>query len=253
MVTNKSSAEKGLGPVTEAGASGVAGAAGAVGSAAKKGWVGQLDSDQFSLKESVGGARGVIESLAPALVFIVAYVMTHELAWPLILSSGLAIIFLVARLVQRQPLTQALAGVFGVAIGVIWAAASGKAENYFAWGLVTNGFFFLVFLVSMLIRKPAVSVIVTLFQSLEAGQQPPLEGLAAKRANTATWLWAGVFGLRLALQLPLYLTGNVVWLGVVKLVGGLPLFAFAGWLTWVLLRGVLPKPLPQEQKVAQDE
>ena len=35
--------------------------------------------------------------------------------------------------------------------------------------------------------------------------------------------------------------GNVVGLGVLKLVMGLPLFAVAGWVTWILLRKIVPK------------
>lgn len=211
----------------------------------KKGWVGQLDQSTFSLDEAVGGWRGAMESLAPGLVFIVAYVVTHELAWPLGLSAGLALLFTIARLLQRQPLTQAFAGAIGVAIGVVWAAASGKAENYFAWGLVTNGFFFLVFLVSLIVRKPAVGLIVDWVRNLE-GKEQETTPLAKKRTMWATWVWVAVFGIRLSLQMPLYLAGNVVALGVVKLIGGLPLFALGGWFTWVLLRGMFADPQPSK-------
>ena len=209
----------------------------------KKGWVGQLDQSTFSLDEAVGGWRGATESLAPGLVFIVAYVITHDLAWPLGLSAGLALVFTVTRLLQRQPLTQAFAGAIGVAIGVVWAAASGKAENYFAWGLVTNGFFFLVFLGSLIARRPAVGLIVALVKTLE-GREDESAPLAKKRFMWATWVWVAVFGIRLALQVPLYFAGNVVALGVVKLIGGLHLFALGGWFTWVLLRGMFADSQP---------
>ena len=250
---------------------------------ANKGWVGQLGENQFSLGEAVGGWRGVAESLLPGLVFIVAYVFTHELFWPLLLSAGLTLVFTIVRLVQKQPLTQAFAGAIGVGIGVLWAGASGKAENYFAWGLVTNGFFFSIFLGSLLLRRPAVGLIINWVQGLEtalsetdeetrdpaASPTGPTAGPTAPRTGQehdaedslkgeteahvprvnhalhpasqvvwATWVWVAVFGIRLALQLPLYLTGNVVWLGVVKLAGGLPLFALGGWFTWILLRSM---------------
>jgi hypothetical protein len=42
--------------------------------------------------------------------------------------------------------------------------------------------------------------------------------------------------LRLVIQLPLYLAGAVVALGVAKVALGLPLFAVAVWLSWLLLR-----------------
>jgi len=53
----------------------------------------------------------------------------------------------------------------------------------------------------------------------------------------ATWLWAGLFALRLLVQLPLYLAGAVVALGVARTAMGLPLFALGLWLTWLLVRG----------------
>jgi hypothetical protein len=51
-----------------------------------------------------------------------------------------------------------------------------------------------------------------------------------------TWIWVGVFGLRLAVQLPMYIAGAVVALGVAKVAMGLPLFAVGMWLSWLVLR-----------------
>ena len=52
----------------------------------------------------------------------------------------------------------------------------------------------------------------------------------------ASLLWAALFGLRLAVQLPLYLAGAVVALGVARTAMGLPLFALGLWLTYRLVR-----------------
>ena len=60
----------------------------------------------------------------------------------------------------------------------------------------------------------------------------------------ASWLWAALFGLRLLVQLPLYLAGTVVVLGVVKTAMGLPLFGIGLWLTWLLVRRHrMPQPV----------
>ncbi len=211
-------------------------------STGKVSWAQQLDSSSFSIQESIGGWRGAMESLLPGLVFVVAYVATRDLYWPLILSGGLAGVFVVARLIQRSTLTQAFAGMFGVLIGVVWAALSGKAENYFAWGLITNAVFLLAMLISLLARRPAVSLIVQSAVGLPAGwRDAPGAALFLKRSAAATWVWVAVFAIRLAVQAPLYFGGHVAWLGILKLVLGLPLFAVAGWLNWVLLRGVMPQ------------
>ena len=57
-----------------------------------------------------------------------------------------------------------------------------------------------------------------------------------RRYDAATWLWVGLFGARLAVQVPLYLDGSVGWLGTARLVMGIPLWALVLWLTWVLVR-----------------
>jgi hypothetical protein len=51
----------------------------------------------------------------------------------------------------------------------------------------------------------------------------------------ATWVWVVLFSLRLAVQLPLYLAGEVVALGVARTAMGLPLFALGLWITWRLV------------------
>ena len=45
----------------------------------------------------------------------------------------------------------------------------------------------------------------------------------------------GVFLLRLAVQLPLYLAGALLALGVAKTAMGLPIFLVAIWLTYLVL------------------
>lgn len=133
-------------------------------------------------------------------------------------------------------------------IGVVWAALSGRAENYFAWGMITNLAFAAVFVVSILMRRSAVGLIVQMVYGLPPGWKKTVDGtILAKRSAQASWVWVGVFGLRLAAQVPLYYAGQIVALGTVKLVLGLPLFALAGWLTWVLLRGVIPAVVAEQR------
>ncbi|WP_099331949.1 DUF3159 domain-containing protein [Actinomyces minihominis] len=205
------------------------------------GWVKQLDREEFSVVDSIGGWRGAVESLAPGLIFVVAYVASRDLFWPLVLSGGLAAVFVVIRLFQRSSLSQAFAGMFGVLIGVVWAALSGQAENYFAWGLITNAAFLVAMLISLIVRRPALLLLMEFAIGLPADwKSAEWAPLLRKRATYATWVWVLVFGLRLGVQAPLYFGGQVVGLGVLKLVMGLPLFAVAGWLTWVLLRGFAP-------------
>lgn len=211
-----------------------------------------LAQDDFSVAAAVGGTRGLVESGLPALVFVVVFVLTRELVPALVAAAGLAVLAVVVRLVQRTPPTQAFSGLLGVAIGVLWAWRTGEAEDYFAWGIWVNVLWFVGVLVSVLVGWPAVGVVVSLLRGepMTWRTGPEHAGLR-RRYRWATWLWVGVFGARLAVQVPLYLQGTeaVGWLGTARLVMGVPLFALGLWLTWLLVaspaaRAAHPGPRP---------
>lgn len=220
-----------------------------------------IGADEFSFGEAIGGVRGAVESVAPGLVFVVVFVAAGQRLTPaLVASAATALVAVVARLAQRSPLTQALSGVLGVGIGVLWAWRSGRAEDYFAWGLLTNVAYLLAFVVSVLVRWPLVGVVVGLFRSDgPMSSQGSWAGAVAWRADPelrrryalATWLWAGMFALRLVVQVPLYLAGEVAWLGTAKLVMGVPLTALVLWLSWILVRGsTAARPAPPPSRPA---
>ncbi|MDX5398265.1 MAG: DUF3159 domain-containing protein [Actinomycetes bacterium] len=195
--------------------------------------VGQLVAEEFDFMEAVGGVRGLIESIAPGLVFVVVFLTTRDLAPALASSASLAVLAVVVRLVQRTPLTQAFSGLLGVAISVVWAWQTGEAANFFQWGLWVNAAYLLGTVVSVLVRWPLVGIIVAVIRSEWDGwRSSPMYG----RYVLATWLWAGLFAARLLVQVPLLLDDNVGWLGTAKLLMGVPLFAVVIWLTWLMVR-----------------
>ena len=200
-------------------------------------WMSQATSDDFSWSDALGGTRGVIEATAPGLVFVVVYVATRALVPTLIAALCVALLACVIRLVQRQGLQQALSGLFGVAIGVIFAAATGRGENYFAWGIVTNIAMALVFAVSVLLRRGLVAQFYGPLTGLPKGwQSDPTYADLRRSCSLLTWMWAGIFALRVLVQAPLWLGGQVAALGVAKLILGLPLFGLGTWATWWGLR-----------------
>lgn len=214
--------------------------------AAPAGGVRSLVGEDFSLAESIGGLRGVLESIAPGAVFVAVFIGTGTLRAPLVASLAVAAVLVVARLVGGTPVTQAVGGLFGVAIGVIWAWRSGQAEDFFAFGLWTNAAYALALLVSVLVRWPLVGVVVALLrQEGMTWRTDPAQRGRRRRYAAATWLWIGLFLLRLAVQLPLYLSAEVAWLGTARLVMGVPMWALTLWGTWVLVREpAAPGPRP---------
>ncbi|MFD1507723.1 DUF3159 domain-containing protein [Georgenia yuyongxinii] len=197
----------------------------------------QILGEEFDLKEAVGGPRGLVEAVAPGLVFVVVYIATGALVPPLVASLAVAVLAMVLRLVQRTPLTQAAGGLAGVVIGVVWAWRSGEAEDYFALGLWTNAAYAAGLVVSLLARWPIVGVVVSLLKGEDFSWRtdPALAG-RRRRYVLATWLWIAMFLVRLAVQVPLYLDSSVAWLGTARIVMGVPLWGLTLWATWVLVR-----------------
>src|SRR5690606_13745891 len=160
----------------------------------------QLAGQDFSLAEAIGGVRGLVESVAPGLVFVVVYLVSgQELVPPLVASLAVALVLVVARLVGGTPVTQALGGVVGVVIGVVWAWRSGQAQDYFAFGLWTNAVYAAALLVSVVVRWPVVGIVVALLrQEGFSWRTDPALRPRLRRYTAATWLWIGLFVARLA-------------------------------------------------------
>ena len=197
-----------------------------------------VTGDDFSFAEAIGGVRGLVESTAPGLVFVVVFVLTRELTPALIASLAVAVAAVVVRLVQRTPVTQAFSGMLGIVIGVVWAWWSGRAQDFFAGGLLANAGYLTAMVVSIVVRWPAVGVVVGLLRGEDTGwRTDPARAPERRRFVWATWVLAAVFALRLAVQVPLYLAGEeaVAALGTAKLAMGVPLFAVGLWVTWLLV------------------
>jgi len=189
------------------------------------------------LAEAVGGPLGLIESALPAVAYVVAYTASgKDTTVAGSVAVALVVVLTVVRLVRRESPRQAVAGLVGVVFAAFIAAKSGKAENYFLPGLLLNVGYGAAFLISIAVRWPLVGVIVGQLDGEHQGwRDDPRRYRVFARAS---WMWAGLFAFRLAVQLPLYLASAVVALGVARTEMGLPLFGLGIWLTWLLVRRV---------------
>ncbi len=188
-----------------------------------------------SLAEAVGGPRGLVEASLPAMAFVIAYTVSgSDTNTAAAVAVALAIVLAAVRLVQRESPAQAVSGLVGVGFAAFIAARSGKAENFFLPGLLVNVAYAAAFVVSIAIRRPLVGLVVGRLEGQDAAAaRDPLRRRAYTRAS---WLWAGLFLARLAVQLPLYAAGAVVALGIARTAMGLPLIALGLWLTYLLVR-----------------
>ena len=203
-----------------------------------------LGGDSFSVHEAIGGWRGFLESSAPGVAFVVGYLVWGGFRLPVIAAVAVMAVLVVARLIQRTPPTQALSGAVGVAIGAIWAWRSGDAGGYFVPGLWLNAAYLAGILLSMAVGWPVVGIVMGLLRGEGTGWRANAQ--ERRRFQLASAVLAAMFALRLAVQVPLLLAGQLAALGTVKLAMGLPLFALTLWGVWLLARGAARTPAPQD-------
>jgi hypothetical protein len=196
-----------------------------------------------TLADALGGPLGLLESSLPGVAYVVSYAASgSQTTLSAAISVVFALVLAVARLIRRESPQHALRGLVGVAFAAFIAARSGRAENFYLPGLLLNAAYASAFLVSIAVRRPLVGVIVAQLDG-EAGQWRS-DRRRVRAFTRATWLWAGLFLVRLLVQLPLYLAHAVVELGIARTAMGLPLFALGLWLTWRLVKRTAPPAEP---------
>ena len=189
-----------------------------------------------SLFSAVGGVRGVIESTAPGFIFLAVFTVTGELFPSVVAPVAIALVILFARLIQRLPVMPAVSGGIGIALSAGFALWTGRAEDNFVGGFFINTISLTVMLGSIAIRRPLIGLITNLL----AADNPLKDSPTVRRAAyLATVAWAGFFGARLAVQVPLYFAGATAALAATKLLMGVPLYAAMLWVTWLMMRSAL--------------
>lgn len=189
-----------------------------------------------SLLTAVGGVRGLIESILPGFGFLVVYTLTQQLLPAVLAPLLVALVFVAARVLTRSLVTPALAGLVGIGVSAALALLTGRPEDNFVPGLIINAVSVLFLFVTLLVRWPAIGIIVGLLTNEVTEWR---EDRAKRRVLTvATWLWVALFSARLLVQAPLYFAGQTEALAAAKLIMGVPLYAALLWVTWLLVRSV---------------
>ncbi|WP_088283096.1 DUF3159 domain-containing protein [Kineosporia sp. A_224] len=204
--------------------------------AGQKAGLAQTMQEQFSFEKAFGGVRGVLESVVPVTVFSVVYGVTREVTPSAVAAVVPAVGLALWRLVAREPVTQAIGGLLGVGLGAFIAVRTGQAQTFFLPSIIKNAAWAAGFLVSILVRWPAIGLLLGFM--LGEGSHWRTVPARMRAYVLATWLWFGLFAVRLAVQVPLYLADKPATLGVVNIALGVPLFALVLWGTWFLVHKV---------------
>lgn len=194
----------------------------------------------IDLMKAVGGIRGLAESLLPGFVFLAVFVIGRSLSVALAGAIAVAAVFTLWRLVQRQSVLQAFSGLVGVGICAWFSDTTGRALDYYVPGFWINVVSIVVVLGSILARWPVAGLVFGFIrgENVEWRSRP----LRLRTYLIGSWIILALFVLRLAVQVPLYFADNVVALGITRLLMGVPLYALALWLAWLISRPAAVAP-----------
>lgn len=191
----------------------------------------ELVADTSLLADALGGWRGMLDAGLPTVVFIAALALTgRDIHRSVAAAVGVGLVIAAWRAVARQSLQQVVSGFLGLLLSAFLALRSGRTTDFFVVGIVQNALWTIGCLLSLLARRPLLGYIVSALRG-----QPQTwrsDRVLARRYSAVTWLWTLVFGGRVAVTLPLYLAGQVAWLGTAKILLGWPLYALAVYLTY---------------------
>jgi Protein of unknown function (DUF3159) len=183
------------------------------------------DFVRYQLSQSLGGARGMIESALPFIAFTVVWVVTRQLYPSVGAAIGVALLLGVIRLIQRQSIKYVVQAVIPTAIAVLIATRTGRAQDVFLPGILYNGALAVLSIVTVAIRKPLVGFIIGAAVGDPTGWTKD-RGLV-KMTSKLTLVLAVPYVTRFVIQFPLFLAGQVVLLGIAKVILGWPLLIAA--------------------------
>lgn len=199
---------------------------------------------RIDVLKTAGGYQGIAESIVPGLLFLVTFTLTRDLTPSLVAALASAAAFTVVRLIQRRPLTQALAGVVGVGISAWLANTTGKAEDFYLPGFITNAVYIVAMAISIGIKWPVAGLLFGFIRN--EGLDWRKDPVRLKAYRLGTWIIVGVLVLRLVVQVPLYLMGadGLAALATTRLIMGTPLYILGVWIAWLITR---PVPATDDQ------
>jgi len=198
--------------------------------------------DREKVLSAFGGTKGLIDSGIPSIIFLVTFNLTHHLHAALFASIATSAFLTLIRLIKRDTLQHALSGLVGVLICAWFANRTGNPSDIYIPKLLTNLGYGSVYLIANLVGWPILGLMLgpILGENLTWHKHPERKRVYMR----ASWLWVVMFFTRIAVQYPIYRSGNLNLLGTVNLAMGYPLFIATAYGSWLVLKNA-PK-IPTE-------
>jgi hypothetical protein len=192
--------------------------------------------DKAKILDALGGKKGLLDSGLPALLFLIVFNISDDLQVALYGAVGTSIVLTIIRLAMKDTVQHVISGLIGVLFCAYLANRSGNASDFYIPKLLTNLAYGSAYLIANLVGWPVIGVILgPLLGENFMWRKNPQRKRAYIRAG---WLWVALFFGRIAVQYPIYKSGNVNLLGTVNLAMGYPLFIATAWGTWMILKKV---------------
>ena len=192
--------------------------------------------DKAKILDALGGKKGLLDSGLPAVLFLIIFNISDDLQVALYGAIGTYIVLTIIRLAMKDTIQHVISGLIGVLFCAYLANRSGNASDFYIPKLLTNLAYGSAYLIANLAGWPIIGVILgPLLGENFLWRKNPQRKRAYMRAG---WLWVAMFFGRIAVQYPIYKSGNVNLLGTVNLAMGYPLFIATAWGTWMILKKV---------------
>jgi hypothetical protein len=198
----------------------------------------QHNEDRDKVVNALGGKKGLIDSGVPSIVFLVVFNISKEVNTAIMSALALSLILAIFRLIKKDTIQHSVSGVIGVLICAYFANKSGNASDFYIPKLLTNLGYGTVYLIANLVGWPILGVVLgpLLGENFTWRNNPARKRMYVK----ASWIWVAMFFSRIAVQYPIYKSGNVNLLGTVNLAMGYPLFFAAAYGTWLIIKSGPP-------------
>jgi hypothetical protein len=196
------------------------------------------NQDKETVLKALGGKKGLIDSGLPAVVFLVTFNVRNDLQEAIVAALGLSICLAIFRLAKKDTIQHSISGILGVLICAYFANRSGNASDFYIPKLLTNLAYGTAYLVANLVGWPLMGIVLgpLLGENFEWRKNPQRKKVYIR----ASWIWVAMFFSRIAVQYPIYRSGNVNLLGTVNLAMGYPLFFAAAYGSWLVIKTAPP-------------
>ncbi|QKW17338.1 DUF3159 domain-containing protein [Verrucosispora sp. NA02020] len=196
-----------------------------------------------SLADLLGGRQGAVDATVPPLAFTLGWLVAGQSVRVGVVAALVAGAVVAGWRLRRGDRPRSVViGLLAVCVAALVVVRTGRAEDFFLVQLLANAASALAWAASIVLRWPLLGVVVgtALGQRGRWRRDPAL----LRAYGRASWVWTATYVVRLAVFVPLYLSGQVLGLAAARVGMTWPLVAAALAVSWAVIRRSLPAGHP---------